>query len=110
MGGKYSRDKGKRGELDFVHRLGGSAVRKGHSWVPTLTDVETDFAHYQLKNCTIGGTPICDILLALERVVADGKNKYVAFKPRAGAPWVVCELLSQHKDDHGEDIKEEKDV
>ena len=96
-----SRAKGKRGELDLVHRLGGSAKRKGHSWVPTLTDVETDFAHYQVKNKTIGGAAICDILLALEQVVQDGKNKYVTFKPKRGV-WVICELLSQHKGDHGE--------
>lgn len=105
--GKYSRDKGKRGELDFVHRLGGSAQRKGHSWVPTLTDVETDFAHYQVKNRTIGGVPICDILLALDKVVKDGKNKYVTFKARPGV-WIVCELLSQHTDDHGESVREMK--
>lgn len=105
--GKFSRDKGKRGELDFVHRLGGTAQRKGHSYVPTLTDVETDFAHYQLKNTTIGGSTICDILKALEKVVADGKNKYVAFKPRPGV-WVVCELLSQHIGDHGDAIKTDK--
>ena len=98
-----SREKGKRGELDFVHRLGGSAKRKGHSWVKTLTDVETDFAHYQLKNSTIGGSAICDILSALEKVVADGKNKYVAFKPKPGI-WIVCEFLVQHKGDHGDMI------
>ena len=110
MGGKFSRDKGKRGELDFVHRLGGSAQRKGHSWVPTLTDVESDFAHYQVKNKTIGGANICDILLALDKVVQDGKNKYVAFKARQGVNqydpgvWIICELLTQHKDDHGEEV------
>ena len=45
--GKYSRNKGKRGELDVKNRLGGSAKRTGHSFQPaadviTVTVTPTD--------------------------------------------------------------------
>jgi hypothetical protein len=39
--GKFSRDKGKRGELDVVNKLGGLARRVGRSYVPSQADVET---------------------------------------------------------------------
>lgn len=46
MSNGQSREKGKRGELDIVHRLGGSARRVGHSYIATPVDVQTDFAVY----------------------------------------------------------------
>ena len=79
--------------LDDAHRYGTGGV--GAMFVSSLVDVEDDYAHYQVKNSTIGGTKICDILLELEKVVKDGRKKYVAFKPKRGT-WVICELLTQN--------------
>lgn len=94
-----SREKGKRGELDLVHRLGGSARRTGHSYIATPVDVQTDFAVYQVRNKTIGGS---EIALELGRLsaVSPEKNQYVAFKVRG--KWYIAESLGQHTDDHGE--------
>jgi len=98
--GKYSRDKGKRGELDVKNRLGGSAKRTGHSFQPTA-DVITNFAAYSIKNKTIGGGTILSELRKLQGL-EPGRNHYVVFKPVRGV-WVVAELLEQHVGDHGDD-------
>ena len=98
--GKYSRDKGKRGELDVKNRLGGSAKRTGHSFQPAA-DVITDFAAYSIKNKTIGGGTILSELRKLQGL-EPGRNHYVVFKPARGV-WVVAELLTQHVGDHGDD-------
>ncbi|MFC1970648.1 hypothetical protein ACFLV0_01750 [Chloroflexota bacterium] len=98
--GKYSRDKGKRGELDVKNRLGGSAKRTGHSFQPAA-DVITDFAAYSIKNKTIGGGTILSELRKLQGL-EPGHNHYVVFKPARGV-WVVAELLEQHVGDHGDD-------
>jgi len=103
--GKYSRDKGKRGELDLVHKLGGSARRVGHSYIATPVDVETNFAVYQVRNKTIGGSEIAYELGRLEAL--SDKNAYVAFKVKG--KWFIAETLRQHIGDHGENLKEEKD-
>lgn len=94
-----SREKGKRGELDLMHKLGGSARRTGHSYIATPVDVQTDFAVYQVRNKTIGGS---EIALELGRLsaVSPEKNQYVAFKVRG--KWYIAESLGQHTDDHGE--------
>jgi hypothetical protein len=99
--GKYSRDKGKRGELDMVHRLGGSAKRTGHSYIATPVDVATDFAVYQVRNKTVGGS---EVAYELERLqaVAPSKACYVAFKVKG--KWYIAESLNQHKQHHGETI------
>ncbi len=96
--GRFSRDKGKRGELDVARKLGGSAKRIGHSYVTSPADVETDFALYQVRNRTIGGSEIARELGSLQ-AVAD-KNTYVVFKARGR--WYVAESLGQHVDDHGD--------
>lgn len=98
MNGK-SRDKGKRGELDIVHRLGGSARRMGHSYIATPVDVQTDLAVYQVRNKTIGGSEIASELGRL-RAVAPGLNQYVAFKVKG--KWYIAESLGQHEVDHGD--------
>jgi len=98
--GKYSRDKGKRGELDVKNRLGGSAKRTGHSFQPTA-DVITNFAAYSIKNKTIGGGTILSELRKIQRL-EPGRNHYVVFKPARGV-WVVAELIEQHVGDHGDD-------
>lgn len=103
-----SRNKGKRGELDLMHRLGGSTKRKGHSYIATPVDLETDFAVYQVRNKTIGGSEIATELGRLE-AAAPNKNAYVAFKVRG--KWLIAESLSQHKGDHSErdlNLKEEE--
>lgn len=97
--GKYSRDKGKRGELDVVHRLGGSARRTGHSFQPAA-DVVTRFAAYSIKNKTIGDSAILSEIRQLQ-CLEPGRNHYVVFKPKAGV-WVVAELIEQHIGDHGD--------
>ena len=96
--GKFSRDKGKRGELDLVHRLSGSARRVGHSYIASPVDVESDFAVYQVRNKTIGGSEIAYELGRLEALTE--KNAYVAFKVKG--KWYVAETLGQHVDDHGD--------
>jgi len=98
--GKYSRDKGKRGELDVAHKLGGSAKRTGHSFQPA-PDVVTNFAAYSIKNRTIGGATILSELRKLQEL-EPGRNHYVVFKPARGV-WVVAEFLTQHVGDHGDD-------
>jgi len=94
-----SRAKGKRGELDLVHRLGGSARRVGHSYIATPVDVQTDLAVYQVRNKTIGGSEIAFELGRL-RAVAPGLNQYIAFKVKGN--WVIAESLEQHERDHGD--------
>lgn len=97
-----SRAKGKRGELDVVHKLGGSAKRTGHSYIATPVDVETAFAVYQVRNRTIGGSEIVRELGRLE-TLAPSKNAYVIFKVRG--KWYLGESLTQHTADHGDNIK-----
>ena len=108
MSNGKSRAKGKRGELDVVKKLGGSARRVGHSFVSSPTDVESDLAFYQVKNRTIGGTQIAFLLGRLEAVTVEQaitsglikKNSYVVFKVKG--KWYVAETLGQHVDDHGD--------
>jgi len=97
-----SRAKGKRGELDLVHKLAGSARRTGHSYIATPIDVESDFAVYQVKNHTVGGATIADYLSRLN-ALAPTKNNYVVFKVKG--KWYLAETLSQHQADHGEIVK-----
>ena len=99
-----SRDKGKRGELDVMHKLGGSAKRVGHSFVSSPGDVETDLAIYQVKNKTVGGSEIALELRRLEAITQ--KNTYVVFKVKG--KWYVAETLGQHVDDHGDVPVEDK--
>lgn len=94
-----SRAKGKRGELDVVHKLGGSAKRTGHSF-QAAPDVLTSFAAYSVKNTTIGGATILSELRKLQEL-EPGRNHYVVFKPEPGV-WVVGEFLAQHVGDHGD--------
>ena len=94
-----SRAKGKRGELDVVHRLAGSAKRTGHAFVPS-PDVCTEFGAYSIKNRTLGGSAILDELVKL-RTQAPQLHHFVVFKPKRGT-WVIAELLTQHVDDHGD--------
>jgi hypothetical protein len=90
MSNGKSRDKGKRGELDVVNKLGGSAGRVGHSFVESPADVETDFDVYQVKNKTIGGSAIAWELQRLELALPE-KNAYVVFKVKG--KWYVAETL-----------------
>jgi hypothetical protein len=101
-----SRRKGKVGELDVVHRLGGSAKRVGHSYIATPVDVETNFAVYQVRNKTIGGSEIALELARLE-AVAPSKNAYVVFKVKG--KWYLAETMTQHVGDHGDKVKVEED-
>jgi len=95
-----SRAKGKRGELDIMHKLGGSAKRTGYAFLPA-PDVVTKFAAYSVKNKTIGGATILAELQKLEQQAPD-RNHYVVFKPKRGV-WLVAETLEQHKGDHGDE-------
>ena len=114
MSNGKSRAKGKRGELDVVNKLGGSARRVGHSFVSSPTDVESDLAFYQVKNRTIGGTQIAFLLGRLEAVTVEQaitsglikKNSYVVFKVKG--KWYVAESMGQHVDDHGDVPVEDK--
>jgi len=99
--GKYSRDKGVRGERDIKNQLGGSAQRTGHSFL-AAPDVLTDFAAYSVKNKTVGGATILSELRKLQGL-APGRNHYVVLKPERGV-WIVAELLIQHVGDHGDEV------
>jgi len=99
-----SRRKGKVGELDFGHRLG-TGKRTGHAFLPN-PDWTTDFAVYSVKNRTLGGGTILSELEKLQKQAPE-HHHYVAFKAKRGT-WVIAELLSQHRDDHGEKIPKEK--
>lgn len=101
MSNGYSRAKGKRGELDIMHKLSGSAHRVGHSYVKTPVDIESDFAVYQVRNRTIGGSEIAKEIGIL--AAASSKNVYVAFKVKG--KWYIAESLKQHTDDHGENLE-----
>ena len=105
MSNGKSRAKGKRGELDVVKKLGGSARRVGHSFVESLADVESEFAIYQVRNKTIGGSEIAFELGRLEAVAGE-KNAYVVFKVKG--KWYMAESLGQHVDDHGDVPVEDK--
>ena len=102
MSNGKSRAKGKRGELEVVARLSGSAKRIGISYVSSVADVETDFARYQVKNKSrIGGSEIASVLNLLEVTTEPlGKNAYVVFKVKG--KWYIAESLGQHVDDHGD--------
>ena len=95
-----SRAKGKRGELDVMHRLGAGAKRIGHSF-QAAPDVVTAFAVYSVKNCPVSGGLILAELHKLQEQEPK-RNHYVVFKPKTGC-WVVTETLEQHVGDHGED-------
>ncbi len=97
--GKYSRDKGVRGEKDVKKRLGGSAKRTGQSF-QAAPDVTTDFAAYSIKNRPISGGIILSELRKLQ-ALDSWRNHYVVFKPARGV-WLVAELLTQHVGDHGD--------
>jgi len=103
MSNGKSRAKGKRGELDIMHKLGGSAKRVGHSYIATPVDVQTKFAVYQVRNKNISGNAIVEELLKLEKV-APQHHHFVVFKPQRGT-WLIAELLSQHVGDHGDKVK-----
>lgn len=95
-----SRAKGKRGELDVVSRLGGTAQRTGRSF-EAKPDITTKFAVYSVKNTTVGGASILAELRKL-KALAPEHNHYVVFKPAPGV-WIVAELLPQHVHHHGDD-------
>ncbi len=61
MSNGKSRAKGKRGELDVMHKLGGSAKRTGHAF-SLAPDVCTKFGAYSIKNKTLGGGAILAVL------------------------------------------------
>jgi len=95
--GKYSRDKGKRGELEVMHKLGKSVKRTGHSFQPA-PDLTSEFAIYSVKNTTIGGATILSELKKLQSLDSR-RNHYVVFKPARGT-WLVAEFLDQHVANH----------
>lgn len=99
MSNGRSQRKGKVGELDVVHKLGGSAKRIGHSYIATPVDVETNTSVWQVRNKTIGGS---EIALELGRLhaAAPQKDSYIAFKVKG--KWYVAESFEQHKNIHGE--------
>ena len=100
MSNGKSRAKGKRGELDVVHKLRGSAKRTGHSF-RSAPDVITKFGVYSVKNRAVSGGTILSELRRLQALEPD-RNHYVVFKPARGA-WLVAELIQQHVADHGDD-------
>jgi hypothetical protein len=90
--GKFSRDKGKRGELDVVHKIPG-AKRTGLCGAKTFCDVTWPGAACQVKNCAIGGTAIADNLEHLVEEKPDDRH-YVIFKGKRGT-WIIAQTLQQ---------------
>jgi hypothetical protein len=105
MSNGFSRRKGKRGELDVVHKLGGSARRTGHAFL-SKPDITSDWAVFSVKNKNISGNTIVAELEELQKQ-APQHNHYVVFKPTRGK-WLCVEFLTQHIADHGETIPKEK--
>lgn len=101
MPGKYSREKGLRGERDIVHRLGPSAKRVGVSYLQNPVDVETSYARYQIKNKSLGGGALLEAIEKMERSCDKSKSFYVIFKPLKGR-WLAVETLDQLQAEHGE--------
>ena len=96
---KYSREKGRRGEMDIARKLGGKRI--GVAFASTPVDVTTAFADYQVKNKAAGSGAILEALEAMNRQTeSPGRNRYVVFKPRRGV-WLIAETLEQHIADHG---------
>ena len=91
--GKFSREKGVRGERDVARRIPG-AKREGVSFKQTIVDVSwngrKDVA--QVKNKTIGGATITDNLEKLEKAEPKARH-YVIFKCKGR--WLVCQDLEQ---------------
>lgn len=102
--GKYSRDKGVRGERTIAKRLGGKRV--GIAFLTNPVDVDLGWAVAQIKNRSLGGSAILAALNKMEAVTKKGKNRYVIFKPSHGK-WLVAETLEQFEGDHGK-LPEEK--
>lgn len=90
--GKFSRDKGRRGELDLVHRIPG-AKRVGWCGVKTMVDVSWPGGVAQVKNCNVGGSAIDNNLQLLAEEV-EGQQHYVIFKPKRGT-WIIAQALEQ---------------
>lgn len=98
--GKYSRNKGLRGEQEICKRLG--LKRVGVAYAENPIDGENTFCQVQVKNKCLGGSAM---LTCLEAMPKDRRNQYVIFKARAGsgqrkAVWLVVETIEQHELDH----------
>ena len=97
--GKFSREKGRRGELNIAHKLGGKRV--GVAFASTPVDVVTDFADYQVKAYAVGSGTILECLEAMSRQPDAVKPRFVVFKPKRGQ-WLVACTLEQHIELHGD--------
>ena len=103
--GKYSREKGKRGELDIVHRLGGKRV--GVAYLKNPVDVDLGWAVLQVKNKTMGGSAMLTAIEEMVRVTEASVDKYVMFKAKRGQ-WLVVETIEQFMENHvGSKVMEE---
>jgi hypothetical protein len=94
MGGRFSREKGKRGEREIAHLIPGAK----RTWQTVgsskgIVDDAWPGAVCQTKNCDIGGTAIADNLGLLQEAAPEAKH-YVIYKPRRGT-WIVCMTLDQ---------------
>lgn len=91
--GKFSREKGRRGEQE-VARLIPGAKRTGVCGAKTYCDVTWPSGVAQVKNTSaIGGAAITDNLEKLAEE-APKKHHYLIFKSKRGV-WVICQRLDQ---------------
>ncbi len=104
--GKFSREKGRRGEQQVAKLVAGKRV--GVAYAKTAVDVESSFAQYQVKNRPIGAGAILTCLKEMEVAGLDKKNLYVVFKACDGV-WLIAERLTQHQADHVGGVNAERD-
>lgn len=98
--GKYGRAKGVRGERELTRRLCGKRVGVAYLKNPVDLEIWNGKGVVQVKNCSLGGTAICDAIELMERTVDENLCKFVIFKPRRGK-WLVCQTLDQWEELHG---------
>ena len=97
MAGKFSRDKGRRGELDVLRKLGKKYKHTGVAYSDN-PDLTSEFAVISVKNKSVGGAAILAELIKLE-AKASSKHHFVVFKASRGT-WLCAERLEQHIGDH----------
>lgn len=91
MSNGKSRRKGRDGELEVVHLIPG-AKRVGYSFIKTIIDIDWPDGVAQVKNLSIGGTAMADILADIAK--SSPKKGYVIFKAKRGT-WLICQSLKQ---------------
>jgi hypothetical protein len=96
MGGKFSRDKGQRSELEITHFLGSNFQKTSQAGV-ACPDVSSDWAVISVKNHAkpISLHECLDEIKILE-AQAPGKQRFVAVK--VDHKWLVVQRAEQFRE------------